>query len=165
MNEHGEVASGLAAALQESSQLVGHVHPGLQALESSDRGRIVESLRQSFQDSLYLDEALAKSHAEAPRWDYLLGVRTSAWLVGVEVHPASPKEVSTVIRKKQWSEEHVRAHLRPGRGVTQWLWVASGSTPINHMTRERRQLSSQGIKLVGGTLCREDIDSLTTKKK
>ena len=46
---------------------------GLGALKNAHRGYFDAAIRQTFADSLDLDEAMQPDHEQANRWDYLLG--------------------------------------------------------------------------------------------
>ncbi|MBK9260537.1 MAG: hypothetical protein IPM54_12005 [Polyangiaceae bacterium] len=108
-------------------------------------------------DSIALDdEAYAKHPAKKneARWDYWLGTEdTSMRVVGVEVHPVTPREVELLVRKKRWAEEKADAELAGGKkSIRAWFWVASGKTALSVNTTEYRQMVKAGIVLAGGCL-------------
>lgn len=142
----------LRAALRPESPLQERVCGGVQALERIDRRRLRLDPANHVLESLYLDEALARTHANEHRWDYLLSTRDgAAQLVGVEVHPARADQVDVVIRKKRAGEAAFREHA-PGATVQAWYWVASGKTAITGMAGAVRRLALEQIELVGSTL-------------
>ena len=152
-------AGGIGGALREDSHLGEHVKPGIQALKARDRAHIESSLRQDFHDSLPLDEATAASSPNTNRWDYILGVSGNKQLIGLEVHPATPGEVSEVIKKKEQAAQVMQQNLRPRLFIHKWFWSSSGTAGINPNTTEYRRLVSAGIVFVGKTLRKAHLDS------
>jgi hypothetical protein len=125
----------LRDSLNAASALRERVRDGLGALKSADRSYVHASLRTAFADSLDTDEAFRVGHDTENRWDYLLGHERSRRIVGLEPHTASDKEVSTVIKKRARTLEHLRGHLKPGRRVAAWYWVASGTVNFTIMDK------------------------------
>ena len=79
-------------ALLPGSTLAASVRGGIRAVKDTDRFAIDASIRRDFRDSLDLDTALAAEYPNAPRWDYLLGHRSSG-IVALEIHPATQKHL------------------------------------------------------------------------
>lgn len=116
----------IRTALLDDSPLHREVEDGVAALESVHRKCLATDIRSHFGDSLNLDSSLRSTHPEDSRWDYLLGHSQTRKLVGIEPHAAKSDQVSVVIRKRIAAREQLEAHLKPGRRVEKWLWVASG---------------------------------------
>jgi len=122
---------------------------GLGAVRRRDRTHFDDSAGV-VETSIDVDAALERIDPNAARWDYFLDVRASeATLVGVEVHPAVPREVKKVIEKKRWAETVVAENFREGSRVHVWYWIASGTMGLSKNTREYRQLAQSGIKIAG----------------
>ncbi len=130
----------LTDALSAFSFLRDEVKEGLGALESPHKQLVDQSIRTHFSESLEIDENLREGQEQANRWDYLLGHEASAQLVGLEPHSATTGEVSTVIRKRDAAVQQLRPHLRSGRKVSEWYWVASGRVDfVPHDKADARQ--------------------------
>ncbi len=127
--------------------------PGLQALSSADRQRVICQDPRSLEGSICLDGALKKLYPQAPRWDYGIGLRKGL-AIWVEVHPArSGEDVRSMLDKLQW----LRARLQESptlRSMTQrpFRWIASGTVKIPKTGRWRRQLNQHGIGFPQQTL-------------
>lgn len=139
-------------ALVASSSLRAGVRGGLGALEKSHRRLLQEDVRTAFAESLEIDGNLLKGREQSNRWDYLLGHKTSSHIVGLEPHSAATKEVSAVIRKRDAAIEQLRPHLRAGKKVSEWYWVASGRVDFVPHDKMMRRLEQAGITFVGGAL-------------
>lgn len=139
----------LTEALVEGSGLRPHVEDGCRAIAAKHRGLIAEDLKQTIRNSLNLDAATRVQHEQANRWDYVLAVRGTNTLVGVEPHSARDDEVAAVIAKKQRSGEVLREHLKTGWYVSAWIWVSSGTLKFSKMDRARRRLNQHGIRFSG----------------
>lgn len=140
----------LRGALRADSQLQRDVKTGLGALR--DTSTLHEDIRRDFADSLDLDSALQAAHPNDPRWDYLLGHAPSRTLIGVEVHPATSGEVTVIIAKKQAAQCQLQRHLRDGKTVARWIWVASGAVAMLDIDKARRRLDQNGVAFAGREL-------------
>jgi len=145
-------------SLHQKSPLVAAVEVGKKALRKSDRERLVEKpTRIRVVDSLDLDCAARLEQPEENRWDYLVGTSAAvAPVIAVEVHPANPGQVDTIVAKKKMAEGFLEAHLIKGMRPARWFWVATGSTTVSKNTREYRRLQLAGIDLVGSSLSLAD---------
>jgi hypothetical protein len=137
--------------------LVAHVKKGLGALKSVDKKHVEPTLRPRFADSLDLDSALLAEHPDENRWDYLLGDDETDTVVALEPHSAKSDEVSTVIRKKQQASLQLRTHLKPGRGVARWFWVASGTVQFPNVDKVEKRLAEHGITFIGPVLKKKHL--------
>ncbi len=123
--------------------------PGLQALNSADRKRILCEDTRSLEGSVCLDDALAYKYPQAARWDYGIGMRKGgrALAIWVEVHPArSGSDVQSVLAKVRWLK--ARLHESSGlQSMTQkpFHWIASGKVKIPRTGSWSRQLKQNGI--------------------
>jgi hypothetical protein len=132
------VKTPIRAHLLQTSSLHGSVQDGLQALARDDRSLIESDCRRAFTDSLDLDRALQAQFPGENRWDYLLGHGSGAKVVGLEPHTATNHEIKVVLQKRKSALRHLRDHLRPGRQVEAWYWVASGR--VDFVPHERATL-------------------------
>ena len=142
------VLSPVRDALEGESSLHSKVMNGLGAMKPKDIDFIDSEIRRKFQDSIDTDLAFIECHRQDHRWDYLLG-HDSQILVAVEPHSAKTDEISVVIRKKDALQRQMRSHLKAGKGISKWLWVASGSTDFQKVSQARIKLSQHGISFVG----------------
>lgn len=145
----------IRAALISSSSLKDLVRDGIQALEKSHRTLIEEDVRIAFTDSLDIDKAFRKGHEKENRWDYLLGHDESRKIVGLEPHTANNSALSTVIKKREASRQHLRKHLKAGVFVAEWFWVASGKVDFVPLEKAITRLNANGIRFVGKAFLRK----------
>lgn len=141
----------IRAALVQHSPLHPQIHDGMNAVKTSDRKHF-SAVRTAFADSLELDEAVKAHHAQANRWDYLLGHEASGEVIAVEQHKAETGEISTIISKKNAAAQQIAPHLKPGKRVSRWLWVSSGKTLFADTEKAGRRLDQSGIKYVGSQI-------------
>jgi len=135
-------------ALEDDSYLVNHVQVGLGAVKDKDKKFIDASMRTQFADSLDTDEALRVGHDQEPRWDYLLGHENRS-LIAIEPHSAKTDEIEAVINKKKALRQQLAGHLKNGRTISKWLWVASGTVCFPRASKHEIKLSQSGIRFVG----------------
>ncbi|MCG8556852.1 MAG: hypothetical protein MJD61_16445 [Proteobacteria bacterium] len=136
-------------ALRSESSLQTDVNDGIGAVRKAYRTHLAKDTRAMFGDSLDLDSALQRAHPGQSRWDYLLGHSPSQQVLGLEPHSAKEDQVSTVIRKRRAAKQQLASHLKNGKRVTRWLWVASGKVQLADTERARRRLDENGIEFVG----------------
>jgi hypothetical protein len=136
------------AILRDDSPLRAKVRDGLEAMKKADRKLIDEPLRDSFEDSLDVDEAFRPGCDRENRWDYLLGHRPSRAVVALEPHSANEKEISVVIAKRTAAKAQLAPHLKDGKRIAAWLWVASGKVHFANTEKARIRLDENGILFV-----------------
>lgn len=139
----------MRAALRNSSALSAKVLDGLGAVEVGHRSLLDAAIRSSFDDSLDLDKAMAAGHEQENRWDYLLGYQPSDEVVAVEPHSAKSDQIGTVIKKREAARAHLSSHLREGRTIGRWVWVASGKVQFAPHEGAMRRLDQNGITFAG----------------
>lgn len=139
----------LRGALKDDSELRQEVKDGMGAVQRSHRDYFDPAIRQTFTDSLELDEAVKAGHEQENRWDYLLGHQASGQLIGVEPHSAKSDEITTVIKKRLAARDQLKDHLREGEKIAKWLWVASGKVHFAPLEKAMLRLSQNGIEFVG----------------
>lgn len=147
----------LRAAFNEESSLHPLIKDGLGAVISSHRKYFDEGIRPSFADSLDVDRALRLGREQENRWDYLLGHEPSGRVIGVEPHSAENSEISTVIKKLASARRQLQGHLRDGKLVSRWLWVASGKVQFVPMERATLRLAQNGITFVGAKVKKKHL--------
>lgn len=130
--------------------LPGTYREGLQALAGLDRERIACKNPRKLAGSLYLDEALAETQPNDPRWDYGIALRGKQTddVVWVEVHPASSSNVKEVIAKLRWLKQWLRDSGKDLAQMTRkdgYHWVASGAVAIPKNSKQARQLAAAGL--------------------
>lgn len=149
----------LRAALKETSSLLPRVVDRLGAVAKAHKALIHPEARGDFGDSLESDEAFLVGHEGEHRWDYLLGHTPSNTVVGLEPHSAYTSEVQVVIRKRAAALTHLGAHLRPGRRVDEWYWVASGRVDFVPHEKQVLLLAQNGVRFIGKQLRAKDLPS------
>lgn len=145
--------------LKEDSSLQGAVKDGLGAVTKGHRDYLDVAIRDQFSDSLELDAAMHLGHEEENRWDYLLGHHPSEQVVAVEPHSAKQDEISTVIRKREAARQQLKTHLKNGKSIAKWLWVASGKVHFADTEKARRRLDQSGIEFVGTRISAKHLPS------
>ena len=148
------------AAVQAAPHPVnGAYRPGKQALEKSHRSRVTCGGPQRLTGSIDLDSALARQpgYADKPRWDYGLGYKPERGrerAIWIEVHSATTREVSPVLKKLQWlrdwlngEAEHLRRLTDRAGSDIRFVWVASSGVKITRNSPQARRLSQSGIRL------------------
>lgn len=126
---------------------------GLRALEARDRQKVDCSDPRRLTGSVSLDEALMgqPEHARANRWDYGLGYKppddAREQAVWVEVHSATTREVSTVLRKLDWLKDWLKEEAGELLKLTdrtpearRFVWIASKGVNIRSNTPQARRL-------------------------
>jgi hypothetical protein len=138
-------------AVAATAGLENAYRPGLRALRNEHRSRIACADSRRLTGSVNLDEALAESRPNDPRWDYGIGVRRarrSEHVVWVEVHPAATSNVKDVMKKLAWLKNWLRDSApRLNRMPAEYVWVASGRVRIPAHAPQSRQLAQSGIRL------------------
>ena len=142
-------------AVAGTSALEDAYRDGLHGLEKTHRAKIVCVQSRNLTGSVNLDEALARSHPNDPRWDYGIGVRKPKGpecVVWVEVHSATTHGVNEVLKKHLWLKKWL-ASAAPllSKMTGQYVWIASGEVAIPSHSPYRRRLAAQGILFAGRT--------------
>ena len=124
-------------------------YPGLRALHSADRQRILCEDTRSLDGSVCLDDALKHKYPQAARWDYGIGLRKgrSVLAIWVEIHPArSGKDVQSMLAKVDWLKTRLGESPRL-QSMTQgpFRWIASGNVKIPRTGSWARLLDQNGI--------------------
>jgi hypothetical protein len=129
---------------------------GLHGLRRADRTRIVCAETRDLAGSINLDEALAMECPHDPRWDYGIGLRKRgrpAYIVWVEVHPATVRGANEVCEKHSWVKRWLSESAPLLNSMaSQYVWIASGKVAIPNSSPQRRKLAARGIRFVGRTL-------------
>jgi hypothetical protein len=160
MSGKNETGTPVRGTLRSGSTLLPLVEDNLGAMEPSHRSYLVDTIKPEFADSLEVDSNLSAGREQENRWDYLLGHRDLACVIGLEPHSAKDEAVQTVIRKKQRAQEQLRPHFRDGAKVAEWYWVASGKNRFLDTEKTRRLLDQNGIRFVCPQLAPKDLEKL-----
>ena len=130
---------------------------GIQALKKRHRAHVTCEDSHRLTGSIDLDKALAQEpdHADAPRWDYGVGYKPrngSEWAVWVEVHSATTREVSTVLRKLQRLRDWLNADAVQLKRMTdaaamdyRYVWIASKGVKIPGNSPQAPKLNMSGL--------------------
>lgn len=133
---------------------------GKQALANKHRKLVTCADSRRLTGSIDLDSALQKvpGHADKPRWDYGLGYTPAngqQQAIWIELHSATTKEVSAVLKKLQWLRDWLNSEARELRQLTdfanancRFVWIASSSVKISRNSPQARRLSQSGLRRV-----------------
>jgi hypothetical protein len=147
----------IRAALTNPSPLKKLIKEGLGAVENSHKKYFDDDIRDLFSDSIDIDKAFLVGHESENRWDYLLGYTENSSIIGVEPHSAKTQEISTVCKKAESAKEQLRGHLKPGKHVKKWLWVASKKVEFLDMEKAMFSLANHGVYFCGCKVKRKDL--------
>ncbi len=132
--------------------------PGKKALEKRHRSLVNCDDPRRITGSIDLDATLTKvpKYASEPRWDYGLGYipeTGSECAVWVEVHSATTKQVSPVLRKLEWLKMWLSSNADELRKLTdsadenhRFVWIASNGVHIPPNSSHARRLSESAIR-------------------
>lgn len=135
----------------------GAYREGKQALEHRHREHVTCADSRRLTGSIFLDAALAQepNQVNAPRWDYGLGYMPEGGpeqAVWIEVHSATTREVSAVIRKLRWLRDWLNGDAEQLMRMTnataediRFVWIASARVNIPRNSPYARQLNTSGI--------------------
>lgn len=144
------------SAVEGTAEVKDSYRTGLRGLKEVDRNRMDCSEPRTLTGSLNLEAALRESRPNDPIWDYAIGTRVSASkerLHWVEVHPASPKNVADVLRKRDWLRRWlIEAAPRLSALPAAYVWIASGRVSIPKNSPQMKRLAAKGIRFVGRRL-------------
>ncbi|MEM1333390.1 MAG: hypothetical protein AAGG08_08025 [Actinomycetota bacterium] len=129
----------------------GNWNPGKQGIAAAHRSAIADTPTHSVD----VDSAHAVTHPNDSRWDYLCR-RADDTYAAVEVHPAKPGEVVSMIAKRQWLVAIVASIPGPlatsGQAAisqpTAWHWVVPPNSPVTlkKTGKAYRDLVASGIR-------------------
>ena len=137
----------------------GAYHPGKQAMENKDRGLVTCADSTRLTGSIDLDAALRQDMPSDCRWDYGLGYKPASGgeqAIRVEVHSATTREVSKVLKKLQWLKDWLNGNAEQLRQLSEradndirYVWIARSSVHILQSSRQARRLAQRGLSLKG----------------
>ena len=133
--------------------------PGKQAMEKRHRLLVTCADSTRLTGSIDLDTALRRHRPDDNRWDYGLGYKPangSEQAVWVEVHSATTKEVSKVLKKLQWLKDWLNENAEQLRQLseradkdTRYVWIASSGVHIPKHFSQAKRLAQSGLRLEG----------------
>lgn len=126
-------------ALRAAPSFGAHVEKGKQRLKGEHRAKI----NVKAECSVDIDTHGPPSKHREKRWDYVIVNHDDAGH-GVEVHPATAREVDAMIEKKRWAAQLLSAEAK-GMTLAKWHWVASGKVDIRGHDSARKRLALAGI--------------------
>ena len=132
---------------------------GKQAMERGHKEHVSCQDKARLTGSIALDDVLRQQKPNNSRWDYGLGYKSTSgdeWAIWVEVHSATTREVSTVLKKLQWLKDWLNAEADQLRQLTErsnkefrYVWIASSGVNIPRHHRQAKVLARSGLKLKG----------------
>jgi hypothetical protein len=124
---------------------------GLQALRGRDHQFISSKKPRMLTGSVDLDSAMQPSPPNTARWDYLIGVESSAddHVACAEIHPASTSEASIVVDKVRWLKAWLSGGGRavgalPRHGGVYYS-IATNGVSIPTTSPQFRRISQEGL--------------------
>jgi hypothetical protein len=101
-----------------------------------------------------VDRALQAVEPNANRWDFAIGYqhsnRTNECIYWVEIHTASDKEVSVVLRKLLWLKGWLADDgARLAKFERDFVWVASGTTWFTRTSPQQKRFALEGLQIKG----------------
>jgi len=137
----------------------GAYRPGKQAMEGRRRRLVTCADSTRLTGSIDLDTALRQHRPDDHRRDYGLGYKPvdgSEQAIWVEVHSATTREVSTVLRKLQWLKDWLNENAEQLRQLSEradrdirYVWIASSSVKIPRHLPQAKRLAQSGLSLKG----------------
>lgn len=123
---------------------------GLQAIMAKHRQLIKCQKSRRLAGSVNLDNALAESCPNDPRWDYAIGIHRNRddEAIWVEVHPASSTHIGDMLNKLKWLRNWLDTAGTPLKQLTKgrFYWLATdGSVNITPNSRQAKQLAAAGL--------------------
>ena len=139
---------------------------GLHAVLKGDRKKIrckYSKNTRGIIGSLYLDEALKPLYPNSFRWDYGIGWKQDSkkeYVVWVEVHPATPGEVKTILEKGKflthWLQNEGKA--LSSLSYSPYIWIASGTVSLLRNSPEARSLAQAGVRFPHKILYLDELE-------
>lgn len=144
-------------AVNNTPDLRGAWYGGLQALSSTDRGRLIVQDTRSIAGSVNIDVALRIKFPNESRWDYAIGYQRTGEraeiVYWVEVHPANTGSVNEVLAKLDWLRKWMSGNAPSLDSMKrQFVWISSGKTSFTSGSPQQKQLALQGVRHVGRVL-------------
>jgi len=141
--------SGFQRAVESTQNLESAYRSGKQALNTAAK-TAVDHTGVALTGSIDLDDALATTHPNDPRWDYgiahVVDENSREFVTWIELHPATPGETKSVVGKHDWLRSWLEAD---GRALRQFpccsVWIATKGIGIPKNSPERRRLALKGI--------------------
>lgn len=144
-------------AVEKTPHLEDAWRPGLQALRASDKAHVEVEDARHLAGSADIDAALASVQPHAHRWDYGIGYKArrnaSERVYWVEVHPASSKEVKSVLDKLRWLKDWLEGEGRAlGTLAREFVWVSTGKTSFTLTSPQQKRFAQLGLRHTGRVL-------------
>lgn len=138
-------------AVKRTAEIAPYLKSQLTALISAHKNSIILSIPRRITGSVNIDAALQSAYPNANRWDYAIGYYLSHQddkVFFVEFHKANVKEVSLVLKKKQWLERWMDGKPINNLRQREFVWVSAGGINIPLNSPQIRNLNTNGIQLV-----------------
>lgn len=142
-------------AVEKTPKLQEAWRAGFQALTAADRQHVDAQDTRRLAGSVNVDAALARSHANDPRWDYAVGHRPTNYdgevVYWIEIHPGSSGEIRAVKAKLTWLQKWLQASAPELNAMRRaFIWISSGRTSFSPVSLQRKQLALLGLRYYGG---------------
>jgi hypothetical protein len=150
-------ASRFYRAVKTTPALASAYCPGLKAIASADKEKIVCCHPKRLKGSVCIDETLRPMKPSEPRWDYAIGhshTTNAEQIVWAEVHPAeSGSNLGEMDKKLLWLTDWLKAEAPAmNYNLRRIVWVASGRSSFSANDPKLRKLRQRGLEFVGRRL-------------
>ena len=140
-------------AVEQTPHLQQAWKAGFGALRRRDRPHVTAEDPRRLAGSVNVDAALKSTEPHAHRWDFAIGYKHTNRREGeecvywVEVHTASDKEVTVVLKKLAWLRGWLAGDGRSLSGFErEFVWVSSGETSFTDTSTQKKRFALQGLR-------------------
>jgi hypothetical protein len=128
---------------------------GKQAIKNDERDKVELSQPRKCGGSLFIDQCLVDQNAypNDNRWDYAIDYNREVYFF--EVHTASTKEVSTVLKKLEWLKSwlhHKVPEINSLRAERSFYWIQSNGYHILPNSSQEKLVKQKGLKPISKLL-------------
>lgn len=130
-----------------------HYCAGLQAMRDADKRHVKARQPHNLTGSVDVDTALKDTQANANRWDYGIGYKSTSRIETVhwvEVHPATDGQAAVIQKKLDWLKEWVKENAPNLAALPRkYVWISSGKTKLTPTAPALRRLAQAGVVTAG----------------
>lgn len=138
----------LKVAVEQTADVKGNFHTGLNAVRSTERQKIVVPDTRKISGSLDIDTSTQAKYPEDNRWDYAIEYDQETFFI--EVHPGSTSDVSTVLAKLEWLKKWLKNEapeinkLKP-KNKKPYHWIYTNKYAILPNSKYAKQLAQKNL--------------------
>ena len=129
-------------AVKQTPDVANGFYSGLEAL-GKYRTKIQATDEQLLNGSINIDVCTMRKYPDENRWDYAIAYNEFVYFV--EVHPANTKEVSVVLKKRQWLKDWLNKEAKLinqlEKAQPAYYWIRSNNFNILKSSPQYRCLA------------------------